>query len=611
MIKIRESLGKVIIFIRELFQIKHCLFISILIETILKSLLPFLNFFFSMIIINELTGECREAYLFQYAIYAVVSNGLISFISCFLSNNVKIETDELKILFDKKYTTHIMNLPFDKIESNEVKELQRVLEQACRVNGGIYNIINSISILLISFVSIVISFISFIKIFADYSNTKNDSLWTGPVPIILLLIVSITLITISFFIKIKENDKIVQLNMEFNRGNGGAFGFMEIISENSFGKDARIYGMHSFLGRYFEKLWSSSIGYKVLIQMGRQKAKLPCITVVVDAVIEFLIYAIVGAKASSGEIEAGAVVLYVGSIHIFIKSIADFVYALGVLVEKTEILNPYISILNYEEEILVGDKLDQNEEKTIQFENVSFKYPGTDVFVLKNINLIIHPGEKIAIVGQNGSGKTTLIKLLCGLYRPTEGRILLNGRDIQQYDVNEYRQMLGVVFQDFQLFSFTLEKAIAANKIVNKERIMKVLNQTGIDSWCLSLQNQLCTYIHHDFEENGVEPSGGELQKLAIARAIYNESEYLILDEPTAALDPRSEMEIYKLINNKIENKTIIYISHRLASCSFSKRILVLSEGSLVQDGVHSDLLIQDGVYKELWSAQAEMFQNM
>ena len=245
----------------------------------------------------------------------------------------------------------------------------------------------------------------------------------------------------------------------------------------------------------------------------------------------------------------------------------------------------------------------------IEFRDVSFKYPNTDKYILKDISVKIKAGEHLAIVGQNGAGKTTFIKLLCHLYDNYEGEILVNGKDAREYNIVEYMKMLSVVFQDFRLFAFTIKENVTVfdDKNTDLEEIYKI---AGIDKWIDSLDEKDQTYIYKMFVENGIEPSGGESQKLAIARALYKNAPIVVLDEPTAALDPISEYEVYKNFDKLVYGKTAIYISHRLSSCRFCDRIIVFNNGTITEEGSHEELMKNtDGLYYNMYSTQAKHYK--
>jgi len=260
--------------------------------------------------------------------------------------------------------------------------------------------------------------------------------------------------------------------------------------------------------------------------------------------------------------------------------------------------------------INTSDILKGGKEHKIEFKNVSFKYPNGKNFVLKNINTVIDIGRKQALVGANGAGKSTFIKLLARLYEPTEGEILLDGIDIREYDYNEYVQLLSFVFQDFKLFAFTLGENVAASDDFNPIKAEESLKKVSFGDRLKNMEAGLDTYLYKDVSEKGVEISGGEAQKIAMARALYKDAPIIVLDEPTAALDPIAEASIYEDFNNIVGDKTAIYISHRLSSCRFCDEITVFDDGGIVQKGTHQELLEdKDGKYFELWNAQAKYYQ--
>ena len=311
----------------------------------------------------------------------------------------------------------------------------------------------------------------------------------------------------------------------------------------------------------------------------------------------------------------------VGDITKYVICIVGLIEAVSQVVRNTQIsfLNHtyleryfrYFDIPNnmYQGSLTVEKRIDN--EYYVEFRNVSFKYPNTDTYALKNVNVKFKIGEKLAVVGMNGSGKTTFIKLLCRLYDPTEGEILLNGVNIKKYDYDEYMQIFSVVFQDFKLFAFTLGQNVACAPTYDTKKVEKCLKNAGFGDRYKSLPDGAETYLYKRFDKSGIEISGGEAQKIALARALYKDSPFIILDEPTSALDPVSEYEIYSSFNTITGDKTAIYISHRLASCRFCDNIVVFDNGSIIQHGSHENLLSdQNGKYYELWNAQAQYYTD-
>ncbi|MBD5145411.1 MAG: ABC transporter ATP-binding protein [Ruminococcus sp.] len=252
----------------------------------------------------------------------------------------------------------------------------------------------------------------------------------------------------------------------------------------------------------------------------------------------------------------------------------------------------------------------KDNEYEFEFRHVWFKYPGSEQYVLRDINLKWRIGEKMALVGRNGCGKSTLVKLLCRLYDPTRGEITLNGVDIRKYNYEEYMGLFAVVFQDSKLFSFSVAENVAASTEFDPKRVEDCVRRSGLSERLDSMQDGINTYLYKDFDEHGVEISGGEAQKICLARAVYKGSPFIVLDEPTAALDPISEHDIYTKFNGIVGTRTAIYISHRLSSCRFCDEITVMDNGEIVERGNHNDLITAGGNYSKLWSAQAEYYKD-
>ncbi len=317
-------------------------------------------------------------------------------------------------------------------------------------------------------------------------------------------------------------------------------------------------------------------------------------------------------KTSVGAMGLGAFMLYLYCVKNAIVSAEEFSGSIAELRSNNDYLEIFFEYLDIPTEMHYGTiptEKRMDNKYDIEFHNVSFKYPNTEKYVIKNLSFKFRVGDRIAVVGMNGSGKTTMIKLLCRLYDPTEGYVTLNGIDIQKYDYEDYLDLFSVVFQDFRLFSFSIGENVAASVDYDEERVWDSLNKAGMLERVKRMPYGLKTPVYKDFEEDGVEISGGEAQKLAISRALYKDAAFVILDEPTASLDPIAEHEIYSRFNDMVKDKTAIYISHRLSSCRFCQRILVFDEGKLIQNGSHEELLENtNGKYYELWNAQAQYY---
>jgi ATP-binding cassette subfamily B protein/ATP-binding cassette subfamily C protein len=246
----------------------------------------------------------------------------------------------------------------------------------------------------------------------------------------------------------------------------------------------------------------------------------------------------------------------------------------------------------------------------IEFRGVSFSYPGQKGYALRNVNIILKPGQKLSIAGENGAGKTTFVKLLCRIYDPTEGAILLDGIDIRDIDFEQYMSLFSTVFQDYKLYALSLKDNVALAKSDNADdnNVETVLRQAGFGDKLDSLPKGLQTLVYRNYDDEGFEPSGGEGQKIALARALLKDAPIIVLDEPAAALDPRAEYEMYQNFNALVGGKTAVYISHRLSSARFCDTIAVFDNGRIEEYGSHNELVSRKGKYSELWDMQATYY---
>lgn len=327
-----------------------------------------------------------------------------------------------------------------------------------------------------------------------------------------------------------------------------------------------------------------------------------------------IVYVFVCLKAWAGAFGVGNVTQYIGAVTALSQNISGLFRTLGELRNNTVFLRATFEFLDlpnkmYQGSLTTEKRSDRNYQ--VEFKDVSFRYPGSDAWALRHVSLKFRVGSRLAVVGQNGSGKTTFIKLLCRLYDPTEGEILLNGIDIRKYRYDDYLSVFSVVFQDFKLLPLPLGQNVAVCRGYDEDRVRDCLEKAGFADRLAEMKKGTDTWLYRDLDADGIEISGGEAQKLAIARALYKDAPFIILDEPTAALDPIAEMEIYQKFDAIAGDKTAIYISHRLSSCRFCDDIAVFDQGSLIQQGSHDKLLLdKDGKYFQLWNAQAQYYRK-
>ena len=291
-----------------------------------------------------------------------------------------------------------------------------------------------------------------------------------------------------------------------------------------------------------------------------------------------------------------------------INSLIDFLMKFP---EHSLYAEKFRKFMEYEPKVVGGNKPVPTVEE-ITFKNVSFRYDSSDKESLKNIDITVKKGEKIAIVGYNGAGKSTLIKLLMHLYDPTDGEIRLNGVDLKELNIDEYRQKIAAAFQDYQIFAASVAENVAADVYTEDKRelVLNALHQATFDSKLKALENGIDTPLTREFSDKGVNLSGGEAQKIAIARAFARDSEIIVMDEPSSALDPIAEYELNQTILNYAQDKTIIFISHRLSTTRMADRIYMFSDGELIEQGTHDELIAKDGKYAEMFNLQAEKYQG-
>lgn len=383
------------------------------------------------------------------------------------------------------------------------------------------------------------------------------------------------------------------------------------------GKDARIYRMESWFGKLMEtyveqgQKWQRGVEAHYYLPVAGDT--------IFIALRDGLAYVILIQKAIQGDITLAGLTMMLGVVSNFATWMFSFVNSCEGLADANEMVSDYRRAIDLKDSFLheggVTTENMRTEPVEIELKNVSFAYTteeGEDNQVLKNLNFRIRKGEKVAFVGNNGAGKTTLVKLLCGFYHPTEGEILVNGISIEKYNIEEYFKLLGVVFQDVQLLDFTILSQISgkAKEETDMDRFWDAVEKAGLRQKIESLDKKEDTYINRIFDDEGIELSGGESQKLMLARCIYKDAPFLILDEPTAALDPIAESEMYQEYERMTENKTSIFISHRLASTKFCDHILFLENGEIAEEGTHQELLEKGGRYAKIFEIQSHYYKT-
>lgn len=405
----------------------------------------------------------------------------------------------------------------------------------------------------------------------------------------------------------KYTKRFYQFNVQFNRI--GSYYIQTVFDDYVIGKVIRIFDPHDHLLHHFAK--ENTDQFKGDGKLLTQSRAARSLNMIVLSVTIGALYVLVGIKGLVGAISIGAVIAYVGYLQQVIGALTTMMDTMGTSSATLKGLDQFIDFIEYPDvpatgKLPIEKRLDNDYE--IKVDDVSYRYPGAKEWALRHVTLQFKVGQRLALVGPNGSGKTTLIKLLTRLAEPTAGRILLNGIDIQKYDIHEYQKIFAVVFQDYRLFAFSVADNVAVNTQIDPDRLQKALTLAGVWDKVQQLPKKAATSLTKNIDPDGEDISGGEAQKIAIARAWYKNAPFIILDEPTAALDPVSEYEIYQKFDELMEDKTAIYVSHRMSSTRFSQRIVVLDHGQIVEDGTHASLMKQHGLYYRLFEAQAQYY---
>lgn len=384
-------------------------------------------------------------------------------------------------------------------------------------------------------------------------------------------------------------------------------------TSREFAKDIRMFGLRGWL----EDLWGSTMRLYSAFCAKRERKYIWAN--IIDIVLTFLrngiAYAfLIGITVKNG-LPASQFLLYFAALSGFAQWVVEILDKLSVMNKQSLDISTIREFLDWDEpfDLNGGERIafEPNKQYEIRLDNVSFRYPTADKDTLSHINLTVHPGEKLAIVGLNGAGKTTLVKLVCGFLDPTEGRILLNGEDIRKFNRNDYYALFSAVFQEFSVLDVTVKENVAqCVDGIDETRVWQCIDKAGLTEKIQSLPKGIETHLGRRVFKDGVEFSGGQTQRLMLARALYKNAPILVLDEPTAALDPIAENDIYQKYNEMTHGRTSFFISHRLASTRFCDRIIFVDGGKIAEEGTHDELLKNGGGYAYLFEVQSKYYRS-
>ncbi len=578
---------------------------------------PYVGIYLSALVVEELHASRDPERLKWLVLLTLASAALIALVGAIISRWAEIQNagenqKRWEIIMKK-----MMDMDFVDADNTATRELlDKLFEQRNSGGWGIDRVAYDCQKLLSACVTIAGGLALTVSLFT--SKVPDDSgvftVLNHPLFLAGMILVMIAVICLSPLFSARADAYFVQrIDEQIMRERMVGF-YVNLSRSHSTAGDMRMYGQEKFLEKHHRDSKSTVYGSQGLFA---QFAKGPMgvyrmAAAASSVVFVGLAYAFVGLKAWGGAFGPGAVTQYVGALTRVAGGVTVLISFLGTMRTNAFYVAQWFEFLDipnkmYQGSLSVEKRTDYDYD--VEFRNVSFKYPGSDNYVLKNINMKFQISKRLAVVGMNGSGKTTFIKLLCRLYDPTEGEILLNGIDIRKYNYKEYMDIFSIVFQDFRLPSLKLGENVGSGIGYDEQLVRESLEKAGMAGRVQEMPDGLDTYLNRDFEDCGINLSGGEAQKVAIARALYKSSPFLILDEPTAALDPVAEAEIYNQLNDIVGEKTAIYISHRLSSCKFCDEIVVFHEGQVVQQGSHEALVAdRDGKYFELWNAQAQYY---
>lgn len=425
--------------------------------------------------------------------------------------------------------------------------------------------------------------------------------------LIILLIIIVTL-NVGYDAVIKR--RIIKLNFDKVRFERRSLYFSNLFSDFRYGKEIRVNRLKEWLADKYENQLNEM--QKIYEKICGNNNKSNFISSILYFIQQAVLYCYVIYRVIQGSILVGNFSIYLSGISQFsrvLKNIMNQIIDLRQCTDYFSEFEKYVSLNNSKIKSGMEKPVLDMENFIIEFCNVSYRYNGQSNYALKNISLVIHSNKKVAILGENGSGKSTFIKLLLRIYEPTEGKITLNGINISDIDYDYYIRLFSTVFQDYKLFSMSLRDNIELNCEKYSFNYDKVFQECGLDNKVKNLNKGIDTYVYKDFEKSGFEPSGGEGQKIAFVRALYKNTPIAILDEATAALDPKAEANIYEQFERFFHHKTILYISHRMSVTKFCDMIIVFKNGRLVESGTHEALIQLNGEYAELYNAQAKYYK--
>ena len=590
-------------FVKQGWKYDKCYILWNVFYQFVNSMIPVIAALAPRYIIDELMGQARPQMLVLYvglpAGYTLIAGGL----SVFFSMDGFTRRCRVAAEFDSGLHKRLARADLEQLENPDFLDMQE------KAKKFLYSDWHGFGYLLDSALNIVGQVFTL----------------AGAAAIIATLDVRVVLIFLVLtgagtFAEGRAKERAAKLTEQISADQRGWMYYARLFENFGYGKEIRLNGIgnwllkreRAFFTRVNDNLKQQNDGY---IRSG-----------LIGCGCTFLqqctAYAWLILRTMQGGISVGSFTMYVSAVTAFasaLRTVLDNLTEIRVYDRFYDRLDEYLSVparLRGDDDGRNHDVSGRKEKKrvlsegehVIEFRNVGFRYAGSDTWALRDVNLTLKPGARLAVVGENGAGKTTFVKLLTRLYDPTEGEIRMDGIPIQEYDYDSYMSAFSAVFQDYRLFSFSLEENVTLARPAEEGKAEDALRRAGFGEKLDSLSGGIHTAVYKNFDETGFEPSGGEGQRIALARALYRDAPIVVLDEPAASLDPRAEFELYRHFNELTEGKTAVYISHRLSSTRFCDEIAVFAGGRIVERGTHEELMERKGVYAELFEMQAQFY---
>lgn len=588
---------------------------SIVLNSVVSALTPYVTIWFSAQLINELAGPRRPEVLWRWVILTVGITALMSLAGAALKRWKSAMQSIHNPRKEQIFTDKFLSMDYADIDNQHIRDLRAQIEQNENWSGWGFNMaVGNLESITQAVIGILGGIALTVNLFVLPVPESAGKLVVLNNPLFALALLAVMAAITAFSTKCVSvlNRRWAESAEEATFGNRLFSSFCRTAEDAKRRLDIRIYNQQELSIHYMRRENAFGPGSNFDRLMKGPLSLLASAAEGSAAIFTGFVYVFVCLKAWAGAFRVGSVTQYVGAVTALSQNISQLLGSVARMKNNAAFLQTTYELLDtpnamYQGSLTTEKRADRQYE--VEFKDVSFRYPGSDLWALHHVNMKFKVGKRLAIVGENGSGKTTFIKLLCRLYDPQEGQILLNGIDIRKYNYRDYMDIFSVVFQDFQLLSQPLGANVAGSADYDREQVRKALIDAGFGERLETMPDGLDTLLYKDFAENGVEVSGGEAQKIAIARALYKDAPFLILDEPTAALDPIAEAEIYSKLNDIVGDKTAIFISHRLSSCKFCDEIAVFHEGEVIQQGSHAELAADEsGKYYELWHTQAQYY---